>query len=131
MNNKNNKNITSNLKIKKYSIYALIGLASGILNGLFGAGGGCVLVPAMEKFLNTKEKESHATAVGAVLLLSVSSFIFYLKNGQFDTKLWFLTALGGLLGGITGAVFLNKISIKTLKIVFGAIIITTALKMIF
>ena len=38
-------------KLKKYICYAMIGVTSGVLNGLFGAGGGCVVVPAMEKFL--------------------------------------------------------------------------------
>ena len=43
-------------KFKKYICYAMIGVTSGVLNGLFGAGGGCVVVPAMEKFLDMDEK---------------------------------------------------------------------------
>ena len=36
----------------KYKKEILIGLSAGILNGIFGAGGGCVVVPALEKFLD-------------------------------------------------------------------------------
>ena len=44
----------------------MIGVTSGVLNGLFGAGGGCVVVPAMEKFLDMDEKKSHATAIAVI-----------------------------------------------------------------
>ena len=36
--------------MKKYRTHIIIGLISGVLNGLFGAGGGSVVVPAMEQF---------------------------------------------------------------------------------
>ena len=60
---------------KKYYRHISIGLVSGILNGLFGSGGGCIVVPAMEKFLKMDEKKSHATAIAVILVMSaVSSF---------------------------------------------------------
>lgn len=109
----------------------MIGLITGLLNGLFGAGGGSVLVPAMELFLDMDEKKSHATAIAVILLLSAVSAIFYLKNGFFDGKLWLFLTIGGMVGGLVGAKALSRISKSSLKIIFGGIIMITAIKLLF
>ena len=117
--------------MKKYWKHILIGILSGFLNGLFGAGGGSVVVPAMEKFLDIDEKKSHATAIGIILLFSLVSMGFYLYKGFFDFKLWIPVTCGGVAGGLVGAKLLSKISKKWLKIIFGGVIMVTAVKMIF
>ncbi len=117
--------------IKKYHRHILIGLISGILNGLFGAGGGSVVVPAMVKFLKTEQKKAHATAIAIILVMSAISSFFYIRNGYFDFGLWLPVTLGGVIGGMVGAKVLDKISVKWLKIIFGSVILITSFKMIF
>ena len=115
----------------KYMRHILIGIVCGFLNGLFGAGGGSVVVPAMEKFLNIDEKKSHATAIGIILIMSLVSSALYIGKGFFDFNIWWRVSIGGVIGGLVGANALNKISKKWLKIIFGAVIIVTAIKMVF
>lgn len=117
--------------IKKYKKHILIGLICGVFNGVFGAGGGSLAVVAMEKFLKIQEKKAHATAVAVILLMSSVSTFFYIKNGFFDFKVFLPVTIGGVLGGPLGAKLLSKISVGKLKAVFGAVIIITAVKMIF
>lgn len=117
--------------IKKYYKHILIGIFSGILNGLFGSGGGCVVVPAMEMFLKFDEKKSHATAIAVILMMSLVSSYLYIRNGYFDFSLWIPVTIGGIFGGALGAKLLSKISVRWLKIIFGGVIIVTAAKMIF
>ena len=117
--------------IRKHFKEILIGISTGILNGLFGAGGGSVVVPAMEKFLNIDEKKSHATAIAIVLMMSLVSSATYIYNGFFNLRIWALVSIGGIVGGFVGAKLLGKISKKWLKILFGSVIIITATKMIF
>lgn len=117
--------------MKKYCRHIIIGLVAGTLNGLFGAGGGSLAVPAMEIFLKTDEKKSHATAIAIILMLSAVSSVFYIKRGFFDIKLWIPVTIGGILGGIVGAKALAKISKRLLKIIFGSLIMLTAVKMFF
>ena len=116
--------------IKKHWKKIVIGLITGVLNGLFGAGGGSVVVPAMERFLNIDEKKSHATAIAIILMMSLVSSVMYIRRGFFDIRLWFLTSCGGVAGGLVGAKLLAKIPKKWLKIIFGCVIGVTALKMI-
>ncbi len=118
-------------RIKKYSRHILIGIVSGFLNGLFGSGGGCVVVPAMELMLKMDAKKSHATAIAVILVMSIVSSFFYIRSGYFDLGLWIPVTIGGIFGGAVGAGLLSKISVRWLKIVFGGVIIVTAVKMIF
>ena len=115
--------------MKEYFRHILIGLITGVLNGLFGAGGGSIAVPAMELFLGTDEKKSHATAIAIILMLSAVSSFFYIRRGFFDWKLWLPVTIGGIAGGLVGAKVLNKISKRWLKIIFGGLIMATAVKM--
>lgn len=117
--------------MKKYRKHILIGIITGILNGLFGAGGGSAAVPAMEYFLGIDERKSHATAIAIIFLLSAVSSVIYLKCGFFDLKLWLPVTVGGIPGGIIGAKVLNKIPKRILKIIFGGMIIAAAVKMFF
>ncbi len=89
------------------------------------------MVPAMEKFLDIDEKKSHATAIAIIFLFSIISMIFYLSKGYFDSKVWIPVTIGGVVGGVVGAKMLSKIPKRWLKIIFGAVIVITAIKMIF
>ncbi len=117
--------------MKKYWKEIVIGLLTGILNGLFGAGGGSVVVPAMEKFLDIDEKKSHSTAIAIILMMSVVSSVTYIYKGYFNLNLWLYVSIGGIAGGFVGAKLLGKIPKKWLKIIFGGVICVTAVKMIF
>ncbi|MBR5155778.1 MAG: sulfite exporter TauE/SafE family protein [Clostridia bacterium] len=109
----------------------VIGLSVGILNGLFGAGGGSLLVPLAERFLGMEGKVAHATTIPIILVMSAISSFFYIRQGFFDFDIWLFVSIGGLLGGFVGAKLLNKIPKRWLKAGFGVIICFTAVKMIF
>ena len=49
-------------------IYIVIGLAAGVLAGLFGIGGGILIVPALAQFAKMPFKEATGTSLGALLL---------------------------------------------------------------
>ncbi|MBO5364528.1 MAG: sulfite exporter TauE/SafE family protein [Clostridia bacterium] len=116
--------------MKKYWKHILIGFVSGILNGLFGAGGGSVVVPAMEKFLKMDSKKAHATAIAVISRLSAVSTFFYLSRGYFNLKIWIPVTVGGIAGGLIGAKLLGRIPKQWLKIIFGSVIIVTSIKLI-
>ena len=58
----------------------MIGIVAGLISGLFGAGGGMILVPAFMHILKMKDVEARATSVACILPLVVVSGIFYYKN---------------------------------------------------
>lgn len=117
--------------IKKHGVKALIGLFCGFLNGMFGSGGGTVVVPLMEKILHLSPTKSHPTTILVILIFSLTSSFFYISKGYFNFKLWFYISIGGILGGVIGAKILSKIPKKWLKIIFGGVILFGALRMVF
>lgn len=108
-----------------------IGFAVGLCNGLFGAGGGMVAVPAMVHILKIDEHDAHATAIAVILPLVLVSSYIYFRNGFLDLNIAGPVAAGGAVGGALGASLLNRIPSKWLHRVFGIFMIIAAVRMIF
>ena len=108
-----------------------IGLAAGLANGLFGAGGGTILVPGLEKFLKYETHKSHGTTLAVVLPLSLISAVVYTWGVEIDWKTVLLVSLGGVTGGIVGAKLLNKLSGAWLNMLFGLFLGAGAIRMLF
>lgn len=106
------------------------GVAVGLLNGLFGAGGGMVAVPLLRKN-GLSDQESHATSISVILPLSILSAFLYLKSGHTELTKVLTFIPGGILGAIVGAVSLKKIPPKWLRKVFALFMIYAAVRMLF
>ena len=81
--------------------YALSGTAAGLVNGLFGGGGGMVLVPLLNGWCGLAGKQAFATCVAAILPLSAVSAAVYLLRQAFDWAAALPYLIGGLAGGRT------------------------------
>ena len=106
-----------------------IGLITGFANGLFGSGGGTVVVPCMEKYLDVDEHKAHASAIAIILPLSVLSAAIYLFKSAIPWKETVLVSIGGIIGGFIGAKLLNKVSGRWLHIIFGTAMLAAAVRM--
>ncbi|HKM32227.1 MAG TPA: sulfite exporter TauE/SafE family protein [Oscillospiraceae bacterium] len=109
--------------------YSLVGLFSGFLNGLFGAGGGVVVVPMLGKG-GLEPRKAHATSVAIILALSIVSTISYWIGGTLDVMQALKYVPGGLVGAIVGALCLKKIPNTLLRRIFGSIIIVSAVRLL-
>ena len=109
-----------------------IGLVTGFANGLFGSGGGTIVVPAMERFLNVEEHKAHATAIAIILPLSVLSLaVYFWRTGLGEVwRIAFWASVGGLAGGVVGARLLRRVSGIWLHRIFGAFMLAAAVRMI-
>lgn len=110
--------------------YGGLGLTSGVLNGLFGAGGGVVVVPMLEKF-GVETKKSHATSVAMILPASLVSACLYYFAGNLDLPRAACYLPGGLIGAGIGACLLKIIRNRWLKLIFAFVIIAGAVRMLF
>ncbi len=110
---------------------ACIAVVTGFANGLFGAGGGTLLVPAMERFLKVEAHKAHATAIAVILPLSVVSAVIYWRGGGVPLNILLYVSMGGVVGGYAGAKWLNKIPKRWLHRIFGGFMVFAAIRMIF
>ena len=102
--------------------YGLSGAAAGLINGLFGAGGGMVLVPLLTRYGKLEDKKAFSSAVCIILpLCLVSIAVYWMKELlPFSPAVPYL--LGGLIGGILGGVLFRKVSVQFLHKIFGIVI---------
>ena len=115
---------------RKTWFYCLIGAAAGFLNGLFGAGGGTVVVPLLE-MTGLESKKSHATSIAIILPLSVFSACVYLwgTSPHWGEALSYLPL--GAAGAAAGAWLLKKIDNSLLRRIFGGVILASAARLWF
>lgn len=113
--------------IKKISI----GILSGIICGLFGTGGGMILVPTFVYMLNIEPKKARATSLSCMLIMVLTSSFFYCKNNYINWKIGLLCAIGGIVGGYLGAKVLKMVPDYILKILFIFFLIYASYNMIF
>ena len=121
------KNKHSSFNIKN----SIIGIFTGFVNGIFGSGGGTLLVPILNNIVKVEEHKSHATALAIIIFLTSASSVIYISKGTYDISLTLKVAIGSIIGGIVGAKLLSKVTGKFLRIAFGIVMIISAIRMIF
>ena len=118
-------------KPKTTFIKLFAGALAGLVNGLFGGGGGMIIVPSLKHLLHYKTNSAHATAIAVILPLSVLSGIFYTVFGNFEWSPTLFTSVGVLTGGIFGAVLLKRLSSKPITLIFSVVMAIAGVKMLF
>ncbi len=107
-----------------------VGLFAGVISGLFAAGGGMIVVPALVHLFKLEDSKARATSVFAILPMVIASGLFYYQNNYIDWNIGIKCAIGGIVGGYIGSRLLKKISDKILRILFTAFLIYVSIRMI-
>ncbi len=107
---------------------ALAGAAAGLLNGLFGAGGGLAAVPLLGK-AGLLTKAAHATSIAVILPISLISLGGYLMAGHVAVGDGLRFLPGSLLGAAAGGLLMRKIPPIWLRRIFGGFLIWAAVRM--
>ena len=115
--------------MKKKLLPLILGLITGFINGLLGAGGGMLAVPALKK-MGLSEKEAHKNAVAVILPLTLISAVLYILNGRVEIADCLIYIPGGLVGALLGTFIMKKISAKWLSVIFGGFMIWAGVRMI-
>ena len=113
-------------------LFIVIGLIAGILSGMFGIGGGVIIVPALMYLCRFSQLKAQGTSL-AILLppVGILAFINYYKRGQVNVKAGILICIFLVIGSLFGAKIANNIPLSILKKAFGVLMILISLKMIF
>ena len=105
-------------------ILIAIGSFAGILSGLFGIGGGIIIIPALIYILGYSQHKATGTSL-AVLLppIGIAAFIEYYRHNNVDLKAALIIAAFAIIGGGIGAFYANRLSGSVLRLLFGILII--------
>jgi uncharacterized membrane protein YfcA len=111
------------LKLKNSVKTAIAGAAAGTVNGLFGAGGGMVLVPLLTTLTDIDEQEVFPASVSIILPICVVSLSFGAMNGIFAWKEALPYLIGSAAGGVLAGLFGKKIPLTWLHRGLGLLIL--------
>jgi uncharacterized membrane protein YfcA len=111
--------------------YLLVGLVAGIFAGLFGKGGGIVIVPMLVAYFRYEPKKAAATSLAALQLpVGLPSVVIYAQDGHLHLLNALLIAVGIVFGALLGSKLGVKLPSSVFKKVFGVFLIFVAVYMV-
>jgi len=116
------------------SPYALIGigLLAGVMAGMFGIGGGNIIVPMLTLVLHYPPKRAIATSLGAILFpFGLPGVLYYYNAGTLDITAAAWIALGLFLGTVFGARITISLPSRTVKLFYGIFLLFVAARFFF
>lgn len=106
------------------------GLVAGFTSGLFGVGGGIVVVPALTLLARFPPKLATGTSLTAIVPISIAGATGYATAGEVDLAYAALVAAGALVGAVVGTRWLETISVPALQLAFAALMVVTAVRLV-
>ena len=123
---------TKDYTMAEILVLICIGIVGGVLSGMFGVGGGIIIVPAFVFFLGMTQHQAQGTSLGLMLLpIGILAAYNYYKTGNLDVKAGFIVAAAFVIGGYFGSKFSLSIDQVTLKRIFGVLMFVVSVKLIF
>ncbi|MBX3434790.1 MAG: sulfite exporter TauE/SafE family protein [Pirellulales bacterium] len=111
---------------------ALLGLLAGIASGMFGIGGGLIIVPALIFFFEFSQHRATGTSL-AVLLppIGLAATLEFYRRGNVDLRAAAIIAAGVFAGSWVGAYGANQLKGPHLRLAFGVFIVLAGIYMIY
>ena len=109
--------------MKKYFGMITAGFCAGAVNGLFGAGGGMILVPLLTLLTDTEQNAIFPVSVSIILPICFVSLSFAVNNAGFNWQLILPYLVGGSIGGTLAGLFGKKIPVIWLHRILGIMIL--------
>lgn len=113
-----------------YALPLLIGIVAGVLSGMFGIGGGVVVVPALVVVLGYGQKTATGTSLLALLLpVGALALTSYARAGHVNVRAGLMIAAGIFAGALAGATFALGRSEATLRRLFAVLLVALAVRL--
>ena len=116
------------MHIKKHIPIVIAGLCAGAVNGLFGAGGGMILVPLLTILTDLEEEEIFPASVSIILPICFVSLAFSLYQNGISGFPIFPYLIGSAAGGILAGFLQKKIPTIWLHRILGIFILWGGIK---
>lgn len=107
----------------------LLGLSAGFIGGLFGVGGGLVIVPGLVLWLGATQHRAHATSLAAIVVSASAGLVPFGIGGEVDWATAGVVALGAIVGAFVGARTAHRIPAVWLARAFVALVLVSAVRL--
>ncbi len=111
-------------------LLAGIGVGAGVLSGLFGVGGGIILVPAMVLLAGMAQQRASATSLASIVPIAAVGALIFGSANSVDLPAALVLTVGSLVGVQIGTRLMARIGDDRLRIGFAVFMIAVALTML-
>ena len=108
---------------------AALGVAAGVFSGLFGVGGGLVIVPGLVLLLAVNQHIAHATSLAAILFIAPAALLGFALEGEVAYLAAALLSVGAIVGAYLGAGLMHRVSSDRLRQAFAVLVLLVAVRM--
>ena len=105
---------------------AAVGTAAGLFSGLFGVGGGTVIVPGLVLLLGYEAREATGTSLAAIVVIASAAAAVQGLYGNVDVAKAALIGLPAVAGVVAGTALQQRVPQRTLSRAFAVLLVATA-----
>jgi uncharacterized protein len=109
---------------------AAIAGAAGVFSGLFGVGGGSVMVPLFILWLGYEEREATGTSLAAIVVIATAAVIVQLAYGNVHVDDGLLVGIPAVGGVVAGTWMQQRVPRRRLQILFALLLLAGAVKLV-
>jgi uncharacterized membrane protein YfcA len=109
---------------------AAIGIAAGAFSGLFGVGGGTVIVPLLILWFAYGEREATGTSLAAIVIIAAFATVGQALNGNVEWLDGILIAVPAVGGVVVGATVQQRIPQESISLLFAAMLLAAAIQLV-
>lgn len=111
-------------------LYIILGLVAGIFSGVFGIGGGTILIPALVYLFGLTQHQAQGTTLAIMVPpIGLLAALRYYYSGNVKIGIAGFVCLGFVIGGFLGAHLIQNLPDPLLKKLFGVFLLVISLKM--
>lgn len=115
--------------LPRWATWTIIGFGGGMLAGMFGVGGGIVMVPMLVALAGMPQRRASSTSLLAIVPIAGAAALSYAHSGSVDPVAGMVLLVGGVLGGQLGGRVLPRVRVAALRIGFGILSLLTAVRL--
>ena len=109
---------------------AAVGTAAGLYSGLFGVGGGSVIVPLLIVWLGYGAKEATGTSLAAIVIIAALTAGLHGAYGNVHVDKGLLIGIPAVGGVLAGTALQQRISSRAITLVFAAFLVVVAIELL-
>ncbi|HWI72184.1 MAG TPA: sulfite exporter TauE/SafE family protein [Baekduia sp.] len=109
---------------------AVIGTGAGLFSGLFGVGGGTVIVPLLVLWLGYGTREATGTSLGAIVLIAAAAMLTQGAYGNLHAGDGLLVGVPAVFGVLAGTALQQRVDPRAVSLLFAALLVATAISLL-
>jgi uncharacterized protein len=109
---------------------AVVGTAAGGFSGMFGVGGGIVIVPLLVLWLSYGEREATGTSLAAIVVIATFTAVLQALYGNVDFAKGVLIGVPAVFGAVIGTWLQQRVPVRWISLIFAAVLVAVAVELV-